>query len=160
MSGAPPGERIRDPHIWVDADACPTVIKDILFRAAERVGLMLTLVANHAVRTPPSQYLRSVQVAHGFDEADHYITERVSPQDLVITADIPLAAEVVSRGATALNPRGSLYTEANVRERLAIRDINEELRGMGATRGGPPALGKRERQAFAGELDRWLATRR
>jgi len=154
------GELRQHPSIWVDADACPGVIKDILFRAAERVRLPLTLVANHAVKTPVSKYLRAVQVARGFDEADHYIAERVAPGDLVITADIPLAADVVARGATALNPRGRRYTEANVRERLAIRDMNEELRGMGEIRGGPPALGKRERQAFAAELDRWLAGHR
>ena len=112
------------------------------------------------MKTPVSKYLRAVQVARGFDEADHYIAERVAPGDLVITADIPLAADVVARGATALNPRGRRYTEANVRERLAIRDMNEELRGMGEIRGGPPALGKRERQAFAAELDRWLAGHR
>lgn len=143
--------------IWVDADACPNVIKDILFRAAERVGVPLTLVANHIVIVPASDYLHAVQVPSGFDVADKYIIEHVGAGDLVITADIPLAADAVNQGATALNPRGQLYTETNVQERLSIRDMNEELRGMGELRGGPRALGKRERQAFARELDRWLA---
>ena len=144
-------------HIWVDADACPGPIKEILFRAAERVGIPLTLVANHPLRTPPSRLIRSVQVPGGFDVADRRIIEQVSPGDLVITADIPLAAEVVAGGAIALNPRGQLYTEANIRERLAMRDLMEELRSSGEVTGGPAALGKKDRQAFANQLDRLLA---
>lgn len=144
-------------HIWVDADACPAPIKDILFRAAERVGVELTLVANHALRTPPSRHIRAVQVPGGFDVADRRILEQVQAGDLVITADIPLAAEVVAAGALALNPRGQLYTEANIRERLAMRDLMDTLRSAGEVTGGPAALSNKDRQAFANQLDRLLA---
>jgi uncharacterized protein YaiI (UPF0178 family) len=144
-------------HIWVDADACPKVIKDILFRAAERVGVPLTLVANHALSTPPSRLIRSVQVAGGFDVADKHIAQSAEPGDLVITADIPLAAEIIDKGASALNPRGELYTRENVRERLNMRDFMDTLRGSGIQTGGPPPLSHSDRQAFANALDRWLA---
>jgi uncharacterized protein YaiI (UPF0178 family) len=144
-------------HIWVDADACPKVIKDILFRAAERVGVPLTLVANHPISTPPSRLIRSVQVAGGFDVADNHIVQASRPGDLVITADIPLAAEIIDKGATALNPRGELYTRENIRERLNLRDFMDTLRGSGIQSGGPPPLNHSDRQAFANALDRWLA---
>jgi len=143
--------------IWVDADACPNAIKEILFRAAQRRGVELTLVANQPVRAPKSPYIRAKQVSSGFDEADAWIVEQVAPGDLVITADIPLAADVIGRGGRALDPRGELYTEDNVRERLATRDLMAELRDSGAVRGGPSGPGQRERQEFANQLDRFLA---
>lgn len=144
-------------RIWVDADACPNVIKDILFRAAERVKVPVTLVANRPVKTPPSPHVRAVQVAAGFDAADRHIATAVAAGDLVVTADIPLAAEVIERGGHALNPRGELYTRDNIRERLAVRDLLDELRGSGVMTGGPSALSQADRQAFANQLDRWLS---
>ena len=147
-------------QIWVDADACPRVIKEILFRAAERVGVPLTLVANQPVSVPPSRLIRSVQVGSGFDVADNLIVQRMSPGDLVVTADIPLAAEVIGTGGLALNPRGELYTSDNIRERLNMRDFMDTLRGSGIQTGGPPALSQADRQAFANQLDRLLAARR
>jgi uncharacterized protein len=150
-------ERSGAMTIWVDADACPRAIRDILLRAAERVGVDLVLVANQPVPMPPSPRVRQLRVPGGFDSADARIAAEVAPGDLVITADIPLAAEVVARGALALNPRGELYTEANVRERLAVRDLMADLRDQRAVRGGPPALGARDKQAFANQLDRLLA---
>ncbi len=144
-------------RLWVDADACPNAIKDILYRAAQRAGVELTLVANQPLRTPPSPYIRSIQVPSGFDVADNRIAELVEPGDLVITADIPLAATVVDKGGLALNPRGELYTEENIKERLAMRNLMDELRGMGEVSGGPAALGKKDRQTFANALDRLLA---
>ncbi len=144
-------------QLWVDADACPNVIKDILYRAAERVGVQLTLVANQPLRPPRSRYIRSIQVASGFDVADKRIAELVQRGDLVITADIPLAATVIDKGGLALNPRGELYTTENIKERLAMRNLMDELRSTGQVTGGPAALGKRERQAFANALDRLLA---
>ncbi len=147
-------------RIWVDADAAPGVVKEILFKAADRTGTQVTLVANQAMRTPPSAHIDSVVVAKTFDAADHYIAEHVESDDLVITADVPLAAEIVEAGATALNPRGELYTEANVRERLNMRDMMADLRDVGMIRGGPAAFGPREKQAFANALDRFLAQRR
>ncbi len=146
-------------RIWVDADACPNVVKTILFRAAERACVQLTLVANQPLQTPPSPYINSVQVSAGFDVADDRIVELAAAGDLVITADIPLAAAVVKKGARALNPRGELYTEENIGERLAVRDFMDELRGSGVVTGGPAALGKSDRQAFANQLDRLLAKR-
>lgn len=143
-------------RIWVDADACPGPIKEILYRAAERVGVELVLVANHALRVPRSALIRAVQVPGGFDVADKHIAGQLEPGDLVVTADIPLAAEAVARDALALNPRGELYTEDNVRERLALRDMMEELRSAGTMTGGPAALSNRDRQAFANQLDRLL----
>ncbi len=144
-------------RLWVDADACPNAIKEILYRAAQRAGVELTLVANQPLRTPPSPYIRSIQVPSGFDVADNRIAELVERGDLVITADIPLAATVIDKGGLALNPRGELYTEENIKERLAMRNLMDELRGMGEVTGGPAALGKKDRQAFANALDRLLA---
>ena len=146
-------------QIWVDADACPKPIKEILFRAAERTGVPLALVANRPLRTPRSRFVRSVQVPAGFDVADGRILGLVQPGDLVITADIPLAAEVIEKGAHALDPRGRLYTEDNVRECLAVRDLKDELRGIGVNTGGPPALSKSDRREFANQLDRILTGR-
>ncbi|MHB8454368.1 MAG: YaiI/YqxD family protein [Acidiferrobacterales bacterium] len=143
-------------QIWVDADACPKVIKDILFRAAERVSVTLVLVANKPLQVPRSVYIRTMQVPAGFDAADNRIAEMVQPGDLVITADIPLASAVIGRGAHALNPRGDLYTQDNIRERLAIRNFLDELRSTGVNTGGPPSLNQGDRQAFANQLDRFL----
>jgi uncharacterized protein YaiI (UPF0178 family) len=143
-------------RIWVDADACPNAIKEILFRAAERVRVHLTLVANQHLRTPRSPYIRSMQVPAGFDVADHRIVQMVQPDDLVVTADIPLAALVVEKGGHALDPRGDLYTKENIGERLAVRNLMDELRSSGMETGGPPTLTKRDRQAFANQLDRLL----
>ena len=148
------------PRIWVDADATPVPVKEILYRAAERTGTELILVANQPLKTPPSPLISSRVVAKTFDAADHLIASEVVPEDLVITADIPLAAEVVEIGAMALNPRGELYTEANVRERLNMRDMMESLRDSGLVSGGPPAYGQRDRQAFANALDRYLSAHR
>ena len=144
-------------HVWVDADACPRPIKDMLFRAAERSSVAVTLVANQNLAVPPSPYIRSVRVPGGFDAADRHIESVVSAGDLVVTADIPLAAAVVAKGALALNPRGTLYTCDNIGECLALRDMVDELRGSGAIGGGPPAFHRRDRQAFASQLDRLLA---
>jgi uncharacterized protein YaiI (UPF0178 family) len=144
-------------QIWVDADACPKVIKEILFRAADRVAIQLTLVANQPIQVPRSSHIRSVQVTSGFDVADNYIVQQARPGDLVVTADIPLAAEAISRGCLALNPRGELYTEDNVRQRLNMRDFMETLRGSGVDTGGPPVLNHGDRLAFANQLDRFLA---
>jgi uncharacterized protein YaiI (UPF0178 family) len=144
-------------QIWVDADACPKAIKDILFRAAERTGVPLILVANHALRVPGSRFIRSIQVGAGFDVADNYIARQVQTDELVITADIPLAAEVITRGGLALNPRGELYTEDNVRQRLNMRDFMDTMRSSGIHTGGPASLSQADRQAFANQLDRLLA---
>ena len=146
-------------QVWVDADACPGVIKDILFRAAERAGVQVTLVANQWLRTPPSRHVRALQVHGGFDVADDAIVERVRPGDLVVTQDIPLAARVLERGAHAVNPRGERYTPDTIAERLSMRNFMDELRGAGIQTGGPPVFHARDRQAFANQLDRWLATR-
>lgn len=143
--------------IWVDADACPNVIKEILFRAAERRQLRLVLVANQYVRTPASPWISSLQVASGFDVADNEIVKRVETGDLVITADIPLAAEVIDKEGIALNPRGELYTRENIRGRLNMRDFLDTLRASGVQSGGPAPLSQTERQAFANQLDRYLA---
>ncbi len=150
---------MAETRIWVDADACPKVIKDILFRAAERVGISLILVANQPVPVPGSRFIRSVQVGAGFDVADNYIVQHARPGDLVITADIPLAAEVVAADCVALNPRGDLYTEENIRQRLNMRDFMDTLRGSGVATGGPAAFNQSDRQAFANQLDRLLAQR-
>tara|TARA_R110002167_G_scaffold80291_3_gene220719 strand:+ start:3659 stop:4108 length:450 start_codon:yes stop_codon:yes gene_type:complete len=144
-------------QIWVDADACPKVIREILFRAAQRAEIQTTLVANQRVPTPPSAWLHSVQVAAGFDIADNYIVQKVEPADLVITADIPLAAEVIDKGGLALNPRGELYTPESIRQRLNMRDFMETLRASGVHTGGPQTLSLADRQAFANQLDRLLA---
>ncbi|MBU9832230.1 YaiI/YqxD family protein [Rahnella sp. FC061912-K] len=143
-------------QIWVDADACPNVIKDVLFRAAERTGMMVTLVANQIIRTPPSKFLRTLRVEAGFDVADNEIVKRTEQGDLVITADIPLAAEVIEKGGVALNPRGERYTTETIKERLNMRDFMDTMRASGVQTGGPPALNQRDRQQFANELDKWL----
>ena len=143
--------------IWVDADACPGVIKEILFRAAERTGVQITLVANHAMRIPASRHIKFLQVKSGFDIADNEISNRVNPGDLVITADIPLAAEVIEKGARALSPRGELYSTDNIRARLGMRDFMETLRASGIDTGGPAALNQGDRKAFADQLDTLLA---
>ena len=142
--------------ILVDADACPAVIKDILYRAAERSRVALTLVANQPLRVPASPYISTIQVPRGFDVADQRIAEMVEPGDLVITADIPLAASVIQRGGRALEPRGELFTPENIREKLDMRNFMDELRGSGVQTGGPPAFSNGDRHAFAGALDRIL----
>lgn len=144
-------------NIWVDADACPNVIKDILYRAAKRTGLLLTLVANQPLRVPRAPNIATIQVGAGFDVADNEIVKQLAAGDLVITADIPLAAEAVEKGACALDPRGELYTADNVRARLNMRDFMDTLRASGVDTGGPPALNKRDRQTFANQLDALLA---
>ena len=142
--------------IWVDADACPRAVKDVLFRAAEKRKVQLILIANQFIRTPPSPFISSIQVPAGFDVADNAIVERLAPGDLVITADIPLADEVISKGGTALNPRGTLYTRENITDHLTRRDMLDELRGSGLVSGGPPTLDKKDIQSFANGLDRFL----
>ncbi len=144
-------------EIWVDADACPVVIKNILFRAAVRWQVKTTLVANQMLHVPPSVYIQSRQVPRGFDVADAYISEHASSGDLVITADIPLAAEVLEKGVQALNPRGELYSRETIKERLAIRDMMEELRSAGVETGGPKSFDQSDTRAFAGQLDTLLA---
>ncbi len=143
-------------HIWVDADACPVVIKEVLFRAAQRTGVELTLVANQAIRVPPSPNIRSIQVSSGFDVADNEIVRRVEAGDLVITNDIPLASEVIEKGGQALSPRGEKFTEDNIKSRLNMRDFMETLRSSGVQTGGPPALDHRDKQQFSNQLDRFL----
>ena len=144
-------------QIWVDADACPKAIKEILFRAAERVQIRLTLVANQLLHTPRSPYLKSIRVPRGFDQADHRIVQLMEPGDLVVTADVPLAADVVQNGGHALDPRGKLFTEDNIQECLAMRDLADQLRDTGLDTGGPAPLGKSDRQAFANRLDQLLS---
>lgn len=144
-------------HIWVDADACPKIIKEILYRAAIRTKTHLTLVANAYLSYPNSPYIRSVQVEKGFDRADHYIVSHLKAHDLVITADIPLASEVVAKKGLAINPRGELYTGNNIKQRLTLRDMNEQLRATGERIGGPAVLSIKEKTAFANALDRCLA---
>ena len=143
-------------HIWVDADACPAVIKDILYRAAERTRHPMTLVANQMLRTPHSAYIRALQVPHGIDVADSHIVRELKPGDLVITADIPLAADVIAKGGHALNPRGEFYTTETIQERLALRNYLDELRGTGVRTGGPETLSNTDRKRFADQLDRFL----
>jgi uncharacterized protein YaiI (UPF0178 family) len=145
--------------IWVDADACPNAIKEILFRAAERVKVPLVLVANKLLRTPPSRYIRALQVGNGLDVADRRIVGEMAPGDLVVTADIPLAAAVIRQGGHALNPRGEWYSEENIEERLALRNFMDQLRGAGVNTGGPDNLSPKDRQAFANRLDQFLASR-
>lgn len=146
-------------HIWVDADACPGVIKEILFRAAERLAVPMTLVANKPLRTPRSPLIRMLQVPRGFDVADNEIAKRVEAGDLVITADIPLAADVIQRGAHALDPRGEFMSIDNIRERLAMRNFMDELRGSGVQTGGPATLDQTDRKRFADQLDRFFNKR-
>ena len=145
--------------IWVDADACPSVIKDILFRAAERTQMQTTLVANQAIRIPPSAYISFLRVTQGYDEADNEIVKRLQAGDLVITADIPLAADVIEKGGIALNPRGELYTTENIKDRLNMRDFMETMRASGIQTGGPAPLNNTDKQIFANQLDRLLAQR-
>jgi uncharacterized protein YaiI (UPF0178 family) len=147
-------------QIWVDADACPNVIKEILFRAATRAQVLLTLVANQLLRTPPSPFIKAIQVPSGFDVADSKIVQQLQSGDLVITADIPLAALVIEKGGHALNPRGEFYTTENIRERLAMRNFMDELRNTGVNTGGPAVLSLSDRQAFANQLDRFLTKTR
>ena len=143
--------------IWVDADACPNVVKEILFRAADRAKISVTLVANQYIRTPPSPFLRSIQVEQGFDVADNYIVQECEVGDLVITADIPLADELITKGAHALNPRGELYTKDTIKQRLQMRDFMETMWSSGIQTGGPSALTQADRQNFANKLDAFLA---
>ena len=145
-------------HIWVDADACPKVIKEILFRAATRTKISLTLVANQTLHVPPSPFIRSVQVPDGFDVADNEIVKRLSAGDLVITSDLPLAAEVIEKGGHVLSHRGEWFSAANIRPLLNMRDFMDNLRASGVQTGGPPPMSQSERQAFAAHLDRFLAS--
>ena len=142
--------------IWVDADACPNVIKDIIFRAANRTETHVTLVANQYMQTPPSKYITAIQVHQGFDVADDEIVKRLNVGDLVITADIPLASDAIAKGATALNPRGELYTKENIKARLQMRDFMETLRNSGVDTGGPSALNHKDRENFANNLNKFL----
>jgi uncharacterized protein len=143
-------------QIWVDADACPNQIKEILFRAANRTKIPMILVANQNIRIPPSPFIKMIQVPGGFDMADNYIAKNLQANDLVITADIPLADAAIDRGGFALNPRGELYSKKNIKERLSLRDFSENLRGSGVVTGGPPRLNKSDVQAFANSLDQFL----
>lgn len=143
--------------IWVDADACPRVIREILFRAAVRVGVPLILVANHPLQVPPSSLITMTQVPAGFDVADNYIVQQVAENDLVITSDIPLAAEIIEKGAQVITSRGEPYTRQNIGQRLNMRDFMETMRSSGEISGGPPVLGPKDRQSFANALDRYLA---
>lgn len=146
--------------IWVDADACPAAIKDILYRAANRVQVHLTLIANQMLRPPPSPWIRALQVPAGFDVADRRIVEEVAAGDLVVTADVPLAAQVIAKGARVLDPRGELLDAGNIDERLGLRNFLEGLRSSGVDTGGPAAFSAGDRQAFANQLDRLLASQR
>ena len=143
-------------QIWVDADACPKVVKEILFRVAERAQIQVTLVANQSLVTPPSTYIKSIRVSAGFDVADNYIVQEVEENDLIITADIPLAAEVIEKGGHALNPRGELYSTETIKQKLVMRDLMDQLRGSGEVTGGPPPLNQRDRREFANQLDRFV----
>jgi len=144
-------------HIWVDADACPKVVKEILFRAADRTKTRLTLVANHPMRVPPSPYIVTIKVDAGMDVADARIVEQVQSGDLVITADIPLAAEIIEKQANVLGPRGEIIDRDNIHERLSMRNLLDELRGSGIETGGPPPLNKADRRTFANRLDQFLS---
>lgn len=150
-------ERQTIMQIWVDADACPVVVREILFKAAQRTGVELTLIANQMMKVPPSPNITALQVSSGFDVADNEIVLRANTGDLVITSDIPLAAEVIEKGALALNPRGELYTRETIRSRLNMRDFMDTMRSSGVHTGGSAAYGQREKQAFANQLDRWLS---
>ena len=156
LSGTATGDRDNLMQIWVDADACPGEIKTLLFRAADRTQTRVTLVGNQPLSTPHSKFISSIRVGSGPDVADQRIVELVESGDLVITADIPLAAQVVEKGGQALDPRGELYTAANVGARLAARNLMDELRGGGEITGGPSNFRSRDKQAFANQLDRWL----
>lgn len=147
-------------QIWVDADACPVVIKEILFRAANRTKTQVILVSNQPLYSPPSLYIKKIQVSHGFDVADKQIIKDIQSDDLVITADIPLADAVIEKGATALNPRGDLYTKANIKQKLSMRNFSEGLRSAGQMTGGPDKISKKEIQTFANCLDQFLNSQR
>lgn len=147
-------------HIWIDADACPKAIKDILFRVAERTSISITLVANHFLPIPPSRYINFLHVKSGFDVADNEIVKKLEYGDLVITGDIPLAYEVLEKGGHAINPRGERYTHETIKERLGMRDFMDSLRASGIDTGGPAALNQRDIQAFANQLDKFLAHHR
>ena len=143
-------------QIWVDADACPKPVKDILFRVAERTGITITLVANQYLPTPPSRFIKFLQVQSGYDVADNEIVKRLRIGDLVITGDIPLASQVIDKGGHAINPRGELYTQDNIGERLNMRDVMDTLRSSGIDTGGYSALNSRDVQTFANQLDKFL----
>lgn len=143
--------------VWVDADACPNTIKDILFRAAMRTKIPLILVANHLLQVPPSPFIKMTQVSAGFDVADNYIVQQISEHDLVITSDIPLAAEIIAKGGLVITHRGEPFTQQNIKQRLNMRDFMETMRSSGEVHGGPAALGLKDKQAFANALDRYLA---
>jgi uncharacterized protein YaiI (UPF0178 family) len=143
--------------IWVDADACPRVIKDILFRASERAAIELILVANQPLSTPPSKFIRSVQVTQGFDVADNYIVQNTVAGDLIITGDIPLAAEAIEKHASVLTPRGESLNKGNIGPRLTLRNFMEDMRNAGQVSGGPPTMNQTERRDFANKLDQWIA---
>lgn len=147
-------------RIWVDADACPVAIKEILYRVANRVGIELTLIANQMLRVPPSPWIKALQVSSGFDVADQRIAQEAEAGDVVVTADIPLAALVVAKGAVVIDPRGELLDKGNIQERLTMRNFMETLRNSGVETAGPAALSSADRQAFANQLDRLLARRR
>jgi uncharacterized protein YaiI (UPF0178 family) len=142
--------------IWIDADACPVAVREIILRAGQRTNTPLVFVANCPLPIPKRTLIKTVQVSQGFDVADNYILQHAQIKDLVVTQDIPLAAELVEQGITALNPRGELYTVENIRHRLAMRNLAEELRNIGQLNGGPNKFGDKEKQAFANALDRWL----
>ncbi|HFD32851.1 MAG TPA: YaiI/YqxD family protein [Gammaproteobacteria bacterium] len=142
--------------IWVDADACPVVVKEMLYRAAMKRKIETNFVANQPLRTPRSPFLKTLRVGAGFDVADNYIVEQVEPGDLVITADIPLAADVIAKGGHALNPRGTMYTKDNIGQRLSMRNFLEDVRSSGIQTGGPPPIGNADKQAFGNALDRFL----
>ncbi|MGL5226342.1 MAG: YaiI/YqxD family protein [Aeromonas sp.] len=142
--------------IWVDADACPTPVKEILYRAAHRTHVVTTLVANQSLRVPPSPFIKTQQVAQGFDVADHVIAKQVQPGDLVITGDIPLASWVIDAGGEALNPRGEIYTRDTIKARLGMRNLMEELRSAGVQTGGPAPFNSADKQRFANALNQWL----
>lgn len=146
--------------IWVDADACPGAIKEILFRAAHNRKVQVVLVANQAVKTPPSPHIRTVRVGQGFDKADDWIVAQVQEHDLVVTADIPLAAEVIEKGGVALSPRGQPFSADSIKARLTMRDFMDTLRGSGIHGGGPAPLSAKDRQQFANHLDRWLTAQK
>lgn len=141
-------------RIWVDADACPNAVKEVIFKAAERRAVQTTLVANQLIRTPRSAYIRAVQVPSGFDAADDWIVEQLDAGDLVVTADVPLADEVITKGGCVVNPRGTVYDKNNIKDHLSRRDMFDELRGVGAVSGGPPPFGKKDVQQFANSFDK------
>ena len=143
-------------QIWVDADACPVAIKQILFKAADRAQISITLIANHAMHLPPSQYLNFIQVVSGFDVADNEIIKRMNANDLVITSDVPLADAVITKGGLALSPRGEAFNANNIKSKLSMRDFMDVIRSSGVQTGGPSALSQADKQSFANQLDQWL----